>query len=70
MDKPEHVKLLEEWMHTYRPQKLFDDDGRLRPKIAALATTGDRRMGANPHANPRAVGEAAVWIPRTDDTPA
>jgi xylulose-5-phosphate/fructose-6-phosphate phosphoketolase len=51
MDKPEHVKLLEEWMRSYRPQELFDDDGRLRPEIAALAPGGDRRMGANPHAN-------------------
>jgi xylulose-5-phosphate/fructose-6-phosphate phosphoketolase len=51
MDKPEHVKLLEEWMHSYRPQELFDGDGRLRPEIAALAPEGDRRMSANPHAN-------------------
>ena len=51
MGKPEHVKLLEEWMRGYRPQELFDDDGRLRPEIAALAPEGDRRMSANPHAN-------------------
>jgi xylulose-5-phosphate/fructose-6-phosphate phosphoketolase len=51
MDKPEHVKLLEEWMRSYRPQELFDSDGRLRPEIAALAPEGDRRMSANPHAN-------------------
>jgi len=51
MDKPEHVKLLEEWMRTYRPQELFDGDGLLRPEIAALAPEGDRRMSANPHAN-------------------
>jgi xylulose-5-phosphate/fructose-6-phosphate phosphoketolase len=51
MDKPEHVKLLEEWMRSYRPQELFDGDGRLRPEIAALAPEGDRRMSANPHAN-------------------
>jgi xylulose-5-phosphate/fructose-6-phosphate phosphoketolase len=51
MAKPEHVKLLEEWMRSYRPQELFDDDGRLRPEIAALAPDGDRRMSANPHAN-------------------
>jgi xylulose-5-phosphate/fructose-6-phosphate phosphoketolase len=37
MEKPEHVKLLEEWMRSYRPQELFDGDGRLRPEIAALA---------------------------------
>jgi xylulose-5-phosphate/fructose-6-phosphate phosphoketolase len=51
MDKPEHVKLLEEWMRSYRPQELFDGDGRLRPEIAALAPEGDQRMSANPHAN-------------------
>ncbi len=51
MEKPEHVKLLEEWMRSYRPQELFGDDGRLRAEIAALAPEGDRRMSANPHAN-------------------
>jgi xylulose-5-phosphate/fructose-6-phosphate phosphoketolase len=51
MEKPEHVKLLEEWMHSYRPQELFDRDGKLRSEIAALAPAGDRRMSANPHAN-------------------
>jgi xylulose-5-phosphate/fructose-6-phosphate phosphoketolase len=50
-EKPEHVKLLEEWMRSYRPQELFDRDGRLRSAIAALAPDGDRRMSANPHAN-------------------
>jgi len=51
MEKPEHVKLLDEWMRSYRPQELFDADGRLRGEIAALAPEGDRRMSANPHAN-------------------
>ena len=51
MEKPEHVKLLEEWMKGYRPQELFDGEGRLRPEIAALAPAADRRMSANPHAN-------------------
>ena len=51
MATPEHVKLLEDWMRSYRPQELFDADGRLRPEIAALAPEGDRRMSANPHAN-------------------
>ncbi|HEY3910803.1 MAG TPA: phosphoketolase family protein [Stellaceae bacterium] len=51
MSKPEHVKLLEEWMKSYRPRELFDGDGRLRPEIAALAPEGDRRMSANPQAN-------------------
>ncbi len=51
MDKPEHVRLLESWMQSYRPRELFDERGRLLPEIAALAPTGARRMGANPHAN-------------------
>ncbi|HEV3158118.1 MAG TPA: phosphoketolase family protein [Candidatus Baltobacteraceae bacterium] len=48
---PEHLATLESWMRSYRPGELFDDDGRLRAEIAALAPKGDRRMGANPHAN-------------------
>src|SRR5689334_19415484 len=50
-DNPEHVRLLEQWMKSYRPEELFDQDGRLRAEIAALAPTGARRMSANPHAN-------------------
>ena len=50
-DKPDHVRLLEDWMRSYRPEELFDEDGRLRPELAALAPRGERRMGANPHAN-------------------
>jgi xylulose-5-phosphate/fructose-6-phosphate phosphoketolase len=49
--KPGHVKLLEEWMKSYRPEELFDNNGALRPDIAALAPEDDRRMSANPHAN-------------------
>jgi len=48
---PAHVKLLEEWMKSYRPEELFDAEGRLKPELAALAPQGLRRMGANPHAN-------------------
>jgi xylulose-5-phosphate/fructose-6-phosphate phosphoketolase len=48
---PEHLKLLEDWLRSYRPQELFDDAGRLREDIAELAPQGERRMGANPHAN-------------------
>ena len=50
-ENPAHLRLLEEWMRSYRPEELFDESGRLRPELAALAPTGDRRMGANPHAN-------------------
>lgn len=51
MEKPGHVLLLEGWMQSYRPHELFDEHGRLKPELAALAPTGARRMGANPHAN-------------------
>lgn len=51
MDKPGHVKLLEKWLKSYRPQELFDKTGRLVPDLAALAPTGARRMSANPHDN-------------------
>jgi xylulose-5-phosphate/fructose-6-phosphate phosphoketolase len=49
--RPDHLKLLEDWMKSYRPEELFDEGGRLRPELAGLAPEGDRRMGANPHAN-------------------
>ena len=48
---PDHLKLLESWMQSYKPEELFDKDGRLIPELAELAPEGDRRMGANPHAN-------------------
>ena len=48
---PEHLKLLEDWLKSYRPEELFDDNGHLIPGLAELAPKGDRRMGANPHAN-------------------
>ena len=49
--KPDHIRLLEDWMKSYRPEELFDEDGALRPEIAALAPAGEQRMSANPHAN-------------------
>jgi xylulose-5-phosphate/fructose-6-phosphate phosphoketolase len=49
--KPEHVRQLERWMKSYRAEELFDEAGALIPELAALAPEGDRRMGANPHAN-------------------
>ena len=48
---PEHLKLLEDWLRSYRPEELFDEQGRLKPELAELAPKGERRMGANPHAN-------------------
>ncbi len=50
-NRPDHVRQLEAWMHSYRPDELFDDDGGLRAELRALAPAGTRRMGANPHAN-------------------
>jgi xylulose-5-phosphate/fructose-6-phosphate phosphoketolase len=49
--KPEHLKILEDWMRSYRPEELFDEQGRLIPELADLPPKGDRRMSANPHAN-------------------
>ncbi|MDR1626614.1 MAG: phosphoketolase family protein [Spirochaetia bacterium] len=50
-EKPEHVKILEQWMKSYKPENLFDENGRLRQDLKDLAPKGERRMGANPHAN-------------------
>jgi xylulose-5-phosphate/fructose-6-phosphate phosphoketolase len=49
-DTPEHLRILEQWLKSYRPDELFDEDGALVPELRALAPEGDRRMGANPHA--------------------
>ncbi len=49
--QPEHLKLLEAWLKSYHPEELFDENGRLIPELAELAPQGERRMGANPHAN-------------------
>ncbi|HET7116494.1 MAG TPA: phosphoketolase family protein [Hanamia sp.] len=48
---PEHLAQLESWMRSYKPEELFDKDGRLIPELAELAPKGDKRMGSNPHAN-------------------
>ena len=50
-ENPEHVRILEEWMKSYRPEELFDRNGRLRPELAELPPKGTRRMSANPHTN-------------------
>jgi len=49
--KPEHLKQLESWLKSYKPDELFDEDGRFVSHLAELAPRGERRMGANPHAN-------------------
>ena len=51
MDKPEHVAVLEQWLRSYRPEELFDANGRLKPELMELAPKGERRMSANRHAN-------------------
>ena len=48
---PEHLRLLEQWLQSYKPQELFDKAGKLLAELAELAPKGERRMGANPHAN-------------------
>ena len=49
--RPDHLAALEDWLRSYRPEELFDETGRFRAELATLAPTGERRMGANPHAN-------------------
>jgi xylulose-5-phosphate/fructose-6-phosphate phosphoketolase len=63
---PEHLALLEDWMRSYRPQELFDEHGKFREELAALAPTGHRRMGSNPHANGGALLQP-LSLPRFDD---
>jgi len=51
LSNPEHLKILEDWMKSYLPNELFDEHGKLIPELAQLVPQGNRRMGANPHAN-------------------
>jgi xylulose-5-phosphate/fructose-6-phosphate phosphoketolase len=50
-EKPGHIKILEEWMKSYKPEELFDANGRFKAELAEIAPKADRRMSANPHAN-------------------
>ena len=50
-ENPQHLQQLEDWLRSYKPEELFDDQGSLIPELKALAPKGARRMGANPHAN-------------------
>ncbi|HED15831.1 MAG TPA: phosphoketolase family protein [Gammaproteobacteria bacterium] len=50
-NNPAHLQMLEDWLKEYRPDELFDDQGKLLPELRAMAPTGERRMSANPHAN-------------------
>jgi xylulose-5-phosphate/fructose-6-phosphate phosphoketolase len=65
-DNPEHLRMLEEWMRSYQPERLFGAAGRLRPELAALAPKGDRRMGSSPHANGGRV-EVPLDLPAYND---
>src|ERR1041384_7354147 len=49
--KPEQLRLLEDWLRSYKPEELFDESGKLKDELAELAPKDERRMGANPHAN-------------------
>lgn len=51
MKTPEHIALLEQWLRSYRPEELFDSEGKLLAELAELAPKGERRMGASPHTN-------------------
>jgi xylulose-5-phosphate/fructose-6-phosphate phosphoketolase len=51
MDNPEHIRILENWMRSYRPEELFDEHGTVRPLVTRATPQGERRMSANPHAN-------------------
>jgi xylulose-5-phosphate/fructose-6-phosphate phosphoketolase len=65
-ENPEHLRQLEEWMRSYRPEELFDDDGRPRPEIVAMAPEGTKRMGSSPHANGGLLLENLVFPDFTD----
>ena len=65
---PEHLKQLEEWLQSYRPEELFDGDGRLRPDVAEDAPAGDFRMSATPHANGGLL-RRALKLPAYEATP-
>jgi xylulose-5-phosphate/fructose-6-phosphate phosphoketolase len=63
---PEHLRIVEQWMRSYRPEELFDDAGRLVAELRDLPPTGDRRMSANPHANGGTLRKA-LSLPRFRD---
>jgi xylulose-5-phosphate/fructose-6-phosphate phosphoketolase len=67
MEKPEHVRLLEDWMQSYRPEELFDANGGLKPELAALAPSGERRMGAKLAAHTRYIHEHGEDMPEIRD---
>jgi xylulose-5-phosphate/fructose-6-phosphate phosphoketolase len=62
-NNPEHLRILETWLRSYRPEELFDSQGRLMPHLAALAPQGARRMSANPASNPGATSKPLIVPP-------
>jgi xylulose-5-phosphate/fructose-6-phosphate phosphoketolase len=63
LENPQHLAMLEQWLRSYGPETLFDDDGRLQPDLRGLAPEGDRRMSATPYANG---GLLRDELPQTD----
>ena len=63
---PEQLQILEKWMHSQRPEELFDRNGKLIPELKALAPVGQRRMSANPHANGGVLKKALRLPPFSD----
>lgn len=66
LTNPEHLRILEDWMHSYKPEELFDGNGAFRQEYALLAPAGKRRMGSNPHANGGQLTEA-LKLPNYED---
>jgi xylulose-5-phosphate/fructose-6-phosphate phosphoketolase len=64
--KPEHLRQLQTWLQSYKPEELFDEAGKFREEFATLAPTGRRRMGFNPHANGGQLLKPLV-MPRLDE---
>lgn len=58
---PEHVRLLEEWMKSYKPEELFDDNGTLIPELKELAPVGIKRMSANPVSYTHLIGQTSIF---------
>ena len=68
-ENPEHIKILEDWMKSYRPEELFDAHGTFKSELADLAPQGERRMGANPHANGGLLLQATCDCPTSATMP-
>ncbi len=65
-EKPEHLHIVEQWLHSYKPEELFDENGTLIEELRNLPPKGDRRMSANPHANGGKLSKALLLPPFQD----